>query len=220
MELEQARFNMIEQQIRPWDVLDQKVLDLLARIPREDFVPPESRRLAYADTAIPIGEGEVMMHPKLEGRMLQARDLHPTDVVLEVGTGSGYVTALLASETRHVYSVDIHPRLQEAAARRLADHGIENVTLESGDAAQGWDKHGLCYDVIVITGSLPVLPESFQQTLNRGGRLFAVVGEAPVMEAVLLRRVGEHQHDISREDLFETEVPPLRNAPQPRRFVF
>lgn len=220
MELEQARFNMIEQQIRPWDVLDQKVLDLLAQIPREDFVPPDYRRLAYADTAIPIGEGEVMMHPKLEGRMLQALDLHPTDVVLEVGTGSGYVTALLASVTRHVYSVDIHPRLQEEASARLAAHGIENVTLESGDAARGWDKHGLCYDVIVLTGSLPLLPETFQNTLNRGGRLFAVVGEAPVMEAVLMRRVGEHQHDIGREDLFETEVPPLRNAPRPRRFVF
>jgi len=220
MELEQARFNMIEQQIRPWDVLDQKVLDLLAQIPREDFVPPDYRRLAYADTAIPIGEGEVMMHPKLEGRMLQALDLHPTDVVLEVGTGSGYVTALLASVTRHVYSVDIHPRLQEEAAARLAAHGIENVTLESGDAAQGWDKHGLCYDVIAITGSLPLLPETFQNTLNRGGRLFTVVGEAPVMEAILMRRIGEHQHDISREDLFETELPALRNAPRPRRFVF
>ncbi|MFQ5488873.1 MAG: protein-L-isoaspartate O-methyltransferase [Gammaproteobacteria bacterium] len=201
-------------------MLDQKVLDLLAQIPREDFVPPDYRRLAYADTAIPIGEGEVMMHPKLEGRMLQALDLHPTDVVLEVGTGSGYVTALLASVTRHVYSVDIHPRLQEEASARLAAHGIENVTLESGDAARGWDKHGLCYDVIVLTGSLPLLPETFQNTLNRGGRLFAVVGEAPVMEAVLMRRVGEHQHDIGREDLFETEVPPLRNAPRPRRFVF
>ncbi len=220
MELEQARFNMIEQQIRPWDVLDQKVLDLLARIPREDFVPEDYRRLAYADIAVPIGEGEVMMHPKLEGRMLQAVDLHPTDVVLEIGTGSGYVTALLAAATHHVYSVEIHAALLEGAAARLAARGVENVTLETGDAALGWDVHDLRYDVIVITGSLPQLPESFPAMLNRGGRLFAVVGEAPVMEAVLIRRVGGHGHDLSREALFETELPPLRNAPRPRRFVF
>lgn len=220
MELEQARFNMIEQQIRPWDVLDQRVLDLLAEVPREDFVPEDYRRLAYADIAVPIGEGEVMMHPKLEARMLQAVDLHPTDVVLEVGTGSGYVTALLARATRHVYSVEIHPTLSQAAAGRLTAHGLENVTLETGDASQGWDQHELRYDVIVITGSLPQLPESFQHMLNRGGRLFAVVGESPVMEAILVRRVGPHAHDFSREALFETEVPPLRNAPKPRRFVF
>lgn len=220
MELERARFNMIEQQIRPWDVLDQKVLDLLARIPREDFVPEDYRRLAYADIAVPIGEGEVMMHPKLEGRMLQALDLHPTDVVLEIGTGSGYVTALLAAATHHVYSVEIHPSLQAQAAARLAAHGVENVTLEVGDAALGWDLHDLRYDAIVLTGSMPVLPDAFPAMLNRGGRLFAVVGESPVMEAVLIRREGEHDHDLSRESLFETELPPLRNAPRPRRFVF
>ena len=220
MELERARFNMIEQQIRPWDVLDQKVLDLLARIPREDFVPEDYRRLAYADIAVPIGEGEVMMHPKLEGRMLQALDLHPTDVVLEIGTGSGYVTALLAAATHHVYSVEIHPSLQAQAAARLAARGVENVTLEVGDAARGWDLHDLRYDVIVLTGSTPVLPDAFPAMLNRGGRLFAVVGESPVMEAVLIRREGEHGHDLSREPLFETELPPLRNAPRPRRFVF
>ncbi|HHH35866.1 MAG TPA: protein-L-isoaspartate O-methyltransferase [Gammaproteobacteria bacterium] len=220
MELERARFNMIEQQIRPWDVLDQKVLDLLARIPREDFVPEDYRRLAYADIAVPIGEGEVMMHPKLEGRMLQALDLHPTDVVLEIGTGSGYVTALLAAATHHVYSVEIHPSLQSQATARLAARGVENVTLEVGDAARGWDLHDLRYDVIVLTGSTPVLPDAFPAMLNRGGRLFAVVGESPVMEAVLIRREGEHGHDLSREPLFETELPPLRNAPRPRRFVF
>ncbi len=220
MELEQARFNMIEQQIRPWDVLDQRVLDLLASVPREDFVPEAYRRLAYADIAIPLDEGEVMMHPKLEARMLQAVDLHPTDVVLEIGTGSGYVTALLATMTRHVYSVEIHPALSETAAARLAARGLENVTLEVGDASRGWDGGGRRYDVIVITGSLPQLPASFQNKLNRGGRLFAVVGEAPVMEAVLVRREGPHAHDFSREALFETEVPPLRNAPRPRRFVF
>ena len=220
MELERARFNMIEQQIRPWDVLNQQVLDLLDRIPREDFVPEEYRRLAYADIAVPIGEGEVMMHPKLEARMLQAVDLHPTDVVLEVGTGSGYVTALLAAATRHVYSVEIHPSLSQAAGERLAAREVENVTLEVGDASRGWDRDDRRYDVIVLTGSVPRLPEDFHKRLNRGGRLFAVVGEAPVMEAVLVRRVGPHEHDVVSEPLFETEVPPLRNVPRPRRFVF
>lgn len=217
MELRDARFNMVEQQIRTWDVLDQTVLDLIAGMPREDFVPDDYRSLAYADIRIPIGHGQVMMHPKIEARMLQALDLHPTDSTLEVGTGSGYVTALLARRTRHVCSVDIIPEFKGQASEQLMVHGIDNVTVETGDAACGWDAHGP-YDVIAITGSLPELPESFPRSLNRGGRLFAVIGEPPVMEAILVRRMGDNEW--SRENLFETELPMLINAPAPSRFVF
>jgi protein-L-isoaspartate(D-aspartate) O-methyltransferase len=217
MELKDARFNMIEQQIRPWDVLDQAVLDLIAEVPREDFVPEPYRNLAYADIAVPLGHGQVMMHPKIEARLLQALDLHPTDSVLEVGTGSGYLTALLARSAHHVYSVDIIPAFKAQAEEKLAVHGIDNVTLEVGDAARGWPRHGL-YDVIAITGSVLELPSSFLQSLNRGGRLFAVVGAAPIMEAVLIRRVGDSEW--SRESLFETELPRLINAPVSARFVF
>jgi len=217
MELKAARFNMIEQQIRPWDVLDQGVLDLIAELPREDFVPELYRNLAYADTGIPLGHGQVMMHPKIEARLLQALDLDATDSVLEIGTGSGYLTALLALATNHVYSIDIIPQFKLQAEEKLAVNGIDNVTLEVGDAARGWPKHGL-YDVIAVTGSLPELPASFLQSLNRGGRLFAVVGTAPIMEAMLVRRVGDSEW--SRESLFETELPRLINAPATARFVF
>ena len=217
MELKAALFNMIEQQIRPWDVLDQGVLDLIAELPREDFVPEPYRSLAYADTGIPLGHGQVMMHPKIEARLLQALDLDATDSVLEVGTGSGYLTALLARAAHHVYSVEIIPHFQLQAQSKLAVHGIDNVTFEVGDAARGWPKHGL-YDAIAITGSLPELPASFLQSLNRGGRLFAVVGTAPIMEAVLVRRVGDSEW--SRESLFETDLPRLINAPVSARFVF
>lgn len=212
-----ARFNMIEQQIRPWDVLDQQVLDLMAEVPRVDFVPEEYRGLAYADHAIPIGHGQTMMHPKVEGRLLQALSLHPTDVVLEIGTGSGYLTALMAKAARHVDSVDIFPDFKEQAEEKLALYGIHNVTLEVGDASQGWRGRGL-YDAIAICGSLPELPEGFLQSLNRGGRLFAVLGTPPVMQAVLMRRVGDGQW--TREALFETDLPPLINAPVRPRFVF
>lgn len=217
MALNEAHFNMIEQQIRTWDVLDQKVLDLLGDVDRGDFVPEAYGDLAYADIAVPLDHGQVMMHPKIEARMLQALDLHPTDVTLEVGTGSAYVTGLLAHATRHVYSVDIFPEFSRQADERLAIYDIENVTLETGDGANGWGQHGP-YDVIAITGSLPMLPEAFARSLNRGGRLFAIVGDAPVMEAVLIRRIG--QDEWSREVLFETELAALINAPQPTRFVF
>lgn len=212
-----ARFNMIEQQIRPWDVLDQQVLDLIAEVPRIDFVPEEYRGLAYADYAIPIGHGQTMMHPRVEGRLLQALALHPTDAVLEVGTGSGYLTALLAKAARHVYSVDIFPDFKELAEEKLALYGIHNVTLEVGDASRGWGRHGL-YDAIAVCGSLPELPEGFLQSMNRGGRLFAVLGNPPVMQAVLVRRTGDAQW--SREALFETDLTPLINAPVRPRFVF
>ena len=216
MNLENARFNMIEQQIRPWEVLDQRVLDLLNKLPREDFVPQRYRKLAYTDTTIPLGNDQVMMPPRVEARILQALNIQTDDTVLEVGTGSGYVTALLASLSDHVYSVDINADMTRTAGDKLADHGITNVTLETGDAARGWDAHAP-YDVIVITGSLPLLPVSFKQALNLGGRMVAIVGDSPVMEVVLITREGESEW--AQETLFETDLPALINAPEPERFI-
>lgn len=214
---ERARFFMVEQQIRTWEVLDPVVLDALMRVHREDFVPAAHRALAFADMEIPLGHGEMMLSPKTEARLAQALALKNTDSVLEIGTGSGYMTALLASLGRHVYSVDIVSDFTRSAASLLAAAGIRNITLDSGDAARGWDKHGP-YDAIVLTGSVPVLPENFQQSLNPGGRLIAVVGQAPVMHAQLVTR-GQGG-SCRTETLFETCIPPLQNALQPQRFVF
>ena len=216
-DLENARFFMVEQQIRTWEVLDPVVLDLLMRLHREDFVPAAHRALAFADLEIPLGHGEVMLAPKIEARMLQALALRDTDNVLEVGTGSGYMTALLGSLARHVCSVDSLPDFTRTAGAALAAAGIRNITLETGDAARGWDQHGP-YDAIVLTGSVPVLPEAFQHSLKPGGRLLAVTGEAPVMQAQLVTRIeGGACRNVT---LFETCIPPLKNAPHLRRFVF
>lgn len=213
---EQARYNMIEQQIRTWNVLDEDVLNLLMRLPREDFVPAKYKEHAFTDMSIPLGNGEEMLPPKFEALMLQTLKIQPQENVLEVGTGSGYVTALLASMAGHVISVDIDPNMQKTAAENLAAHQIKNVTLEVGDAAQGWDAHKP-YDVIVITGSLPILPESFQRALKVGGRLFAIVGDAPSMDVILITRSKENEwvHKI----LLETSIPALMNAPEPERFA-
>jgi len=216
-DIERNRFFMVEQQIRTWEVLDPAVLDLLMRVHREDFVPPAHRALAFADMEIPLGHGEVMLSPKVEARMLQELMIKNTDSVLEIGTGSGYMTALLASLARHVYSVDILQEFSQSAAPRLSAAAIGNVTLDTGDASRGWDKHGP-YDVILLTGSVPVLPESFQQSLKPGGRLIAVVGEAPVMQAQLVTRAQGGA--FSTVTLFETCIPPLKNALQPQRFKF
>jgi protein-L-isoaspartate(D-aspartate) O-methyltransferase len=217
LDVERARFNMVEQQIRPWEVLDQRVLDLLMRVRREEYVPARFRALAFADMEIPIGHGETMLAPKIEARMLQELALAPEDRILEVGTGSGYMTALLASLGSHVYSVDIVPEFIQTAGVKLAAHGVTNVTLESGDAARGWDRHAP-YDAVVVTGSLPVLPDAFAKSLRPGGRLIAVVGEPPVMEALLVTCVAAGA--CSTTGLFETCIAPLRNAVQPERFVF
>ena len=217
MNLELARFNMVEQQIRPWDVLDQAVLDLLFELPREEFVPEQHRALAFADLELPLGHGEVMLAPRLEARMVQELAIRPSDRILEVGTGSGYMTALLARLGAHVTSVEIVPELKAFAERNLGGHNILNVTLEQGDASRGWPQHGP-YDAIVLTGSVPMLPDAFQASLTPGGRLLAVVGEAPVMTARLITRVGEQS--FSSVGLFETSIPALRNAQQPERFVF
>lgn len=217
MDFERARFNMVEQQIRTWEVLDQQVLDLLFRMRREDYVPEPYRALAFADMEIPLGHGEKMLQPKLEARMLQELTLKDTDQILEVGAGSGSMTALLASLGGHVYSVEIIPEFSVSAAAKLRAHGIVNVTLETGDAARGWDKHAP-YDAIVLTGSVPVLPDAFQKSLKPGGRLIVVVGEPPVMEARLITCVSSGVYNSI--GLFETCIAPLRNALQPERFVF
>jgi protein-L-isoaspartate(D-aspartate) O-methyltransferase len=193
------------------------VLDLIARAPREDYVPAAFRNLAFVDMEIPIGHGQVMMAPKLEARLLQALEIGSKDKILEVGTGSGYLTSLLAALGGQVISVEIDADFSREAAAKLAAHGVKNVTLEVGDAANGWDKHAP-YDVIVLTGSVPALPEALRANLAAGGRLFAVVGESPVMEARLIRRLGANEW--SDTALFETDLPRLVNVKPTPKFVF
>ena len=217
MDPERARRNMVEQQIRPWEVLDQGVLDLLYEMKREEFVPPVYRSLAFADLEIPLGHGQSMWTPKLEARVLQEIAPQAMDKVLEIGTGSGYLTALLARRAAHVHSVEIVPEFKMAAARKLAGHGIANASLEIGDAARGWPRHAP-YDAVVVTGSLPFLPQALLDGLAAGGRLFAVVGDAPVMQARLYTCVapGACRHVV----LFETSLARLMNVQEPERFVF
>jgi len=217
MNVELARFNMVEQQIRPWEVLDQNVLDLLLVVKREEFVPSVYRSLAFADCEIPLGGGAVMLAPKIEAHALQALQLKNDERVLEIGTGSGYMAALLAAHAQHVWSVEIDPALAETARANLRRHGIANVVVETGDGVRGWPAHAP-YDAIVVSGGLPLLPPELQAQLKVGGRLFAIVGEMPVMEALLVTRLSEDS--FRRENLFETLTAPLRNAPQPERFVF
>ncbi len=217
MNIEQARYNMVEQQIRPWDVLNQDVLDLLFKIHREDFVPEARRALAFVDMETPLGHGQAMWTPKLEARVIQELAIRPTDRVLEIGTGSGYLTALLATEAAEVVSVDIDPEFIAAATQKLRAHGFNNIELHTGDAARDWpDEAG--FDVIVLTGSTPLLSDAFRHRLNVGGRLFAITGEAPVMEAQLITCTapGATRSIV----LFETCVAPLLNAPHPAAFVF
>ena len=216
MDIEQARFNMIEQQIRPWDVLDPSVLDALRQVPRERFVPEGYEDLAFADIQIPLGNGEVMMEPRLEARLVQELALTPTDKVLEVGTGSGYMTALLARLAGQVVSVERHSEFSKRAGERLRELGIKNVVLETGDAGKGWPAAD-GFDGILLTGSVPEVPQAFIDSLRDGGRLVAVVGTAPVMEAV---RMVKEQGKLVVTSLFDTILPPLANAVPPRRFVF
>ena len=217
MNLEQARANMVEQQIRPWEVLDQAVLDLLYAVPREEFVPAACRNLAFADLEIPIGEGERMMAPKIEARLLQSLALRKTDRVLEVGTGSGYLTALLARSAAHVHSLEIRPALAAFGRGNLERQGVDNVTLEIGDGARG-DPKRAPYDAIVLTGSTPVLPATLREQLAPGGRLFAVVGEPPVMVARLVTCTAPGTYGAA--DLFDTLLAPLANAERAPQFRF
>jgi protein-L-isoaspartate(D-aspartate) O-methyltransferase len=217
MNIEQARFNMVEQQVRPWEVLDQTVLDLMERAPRDAFVPAEYRTLAYADICVPLAHGQVMMPPRVEARLLQALRLDAADRVLEIGTGSGYLTFLLAALAGHVVSMELHGDLLDGARRKLESHHAFNVTLDLADGIRGRPA-GAPYDAIAVTGSVPVLEEHFQRQLCIGGRMFVVVGEAPAMEARLIRRTAEEQW--TTESQFETVIPPLAGAPTPPRFVF
>ena len=216
-DFEQARFNMIEQQVRTWEVLDQRVLDTMNRIPRENFVPEQYRSLAFVDTEIPIGNDQVMMAPKVEGRLLQALNITPQDSILEIGTGSGYLTACLASLGKHVTSIDIVPDFTTAATARLAEQGISNTRLETADVANGISSNEQ-YDVIAVTGSLPLLQKQFHESLKIGGRLFVITGKLPIMEALLITRVNEN--NWSQESLFETCIAPLEHASRPQGFVF
>ena len=216
MDYEQARFNMVEQQIRPWEVLDQDVLDLLFTVRREDFVPPAYRSLAFADLELPLAAGEHMWAPKLEARVLQSLKLMQQESVLEIGTGSGYFTALLASRASDVTTVEIDPALAASAAAKLARHGFANVRREVGDGAKGWGQE--LYDVIVLTGSTPLLPETFLSQLKPGGRVFAIVGDPPAMTARLVAWTTPGSRVTT--DLFETVVAPLKNAAAPSRFRF
>ena len=217
MNLEQARTNMVEQQIRTWEVLDQDVLDLLYTVPREEFVPPQHRALAFSDLQIPLGDGQRMWEPKLEARVVQELSVHKTDRVLEVGTGSGYLTALLAHRAAQVVSVEINPRLAGLGRANLERHGADDVVLEIGDAARGWAKQAP-YQVIVLGGSTPLLPRAFLEQLDVGGRLFAVVGEAPAMSARLVTCTAPGAYQNT--DLFETVLAPLVNCEHPPRFRF
>jgi protein-L-isoaspartate(D-aspartate) O-methyltransferase len=215
--MSEARFNMIEQQIRTWEVLDPVVLALLNEVPRENFVAESQAGLAFADIELPIGHGQTMLSPKLEGRILQALSIKNTDKVLVVGTGSGYLTALIAKLAAHVHAVEIIPALSELASARLRQEGIHNVTLHVGDAASGFAEDAP-YDIIVFTGSLQLRPAAAEKMLNIDGRLFAVTGEMPIMQATLTQRIGQ---DAFRHDtLFETCLPPLVNAPQAAKFEF
>lgn len=213
--MELTRNNMIEQQIRPWDVLDKRVLELLKKIKREQFVPSDRQTMAFMDIEIPLGHGAFMWQPKMEARVLQALKIRGNDHALEVGSGSGYLAALLSRLAARVTSVEMVPELRAFAAKNLEAHHINNVAVEQGDAAQGWP--GL-YDLIVLTGSVPVLPEAFLNSLKPGGRLFAIVGDAPAMHAKLI--VCEQPGVYTNTNLFETSVAPLRHALQPERFEF
>ena len=210
MNIEQARFNMIEQQIRPWNVLDTDVLDLLLVVKREDFVPAAHKALAFVDTEIPLPGGEAMLTPKVEARLLQEVAVKKHENVLEIGAGSGYMAALLAHKARHVTTVEILPELKSLAEANLARAGVTNVTVELGDGAQGWSK-GAPYDVIVISGALETLPEAVLKQLKVGGRLAAIIGTAPVMSAQVVTRVSETAYDTVK--VFETNVKQLTTAP-------
>lgn len=217
MNIEQARFNMIEQQIRPWDVLDPQVLDLLFVVKREDFVPAAYRNLAFADMEIPLGSGQVMLAPRVEARLLQELAIKKTDKVLEIGTGSGYMAALLAARAAHVISLECRPELAEMARQNLAGAGVANVSIEVADGASGWPQ-GAPFDVIVISGSVPVLPEAILKQLSLGGRMAVIVGDAPVMEAQLITCTAKDV--FNTVNLFETVIPALDGVAAKETFSF
>jgi protein-L-isoaspartate(D-aspartate) O-methyltransferase len=215
MDMTRARRNMVENQVRPWEVLDARVLEVLTELPRESFVPPSYHALAYADLALPVAHGELMMKPVIEGRILQALDLQPHDEVLEIGTGSGYLTACMAKLCKHVVSVDRHADFVETARARLGNAGIGNIELRNADALGGFDP-GRTFDAIAVTGAVAAVPQRFRDWLKVGGRMFVVVGVEPAMRALLLHR--EADGAFSEERLFETDLPYLAGAEPVREF--
>jgi len=216
MNIEVAREQMIEQQVHAWDVFDERVLAVMREIRREQFAPARYQDVAFADSPIPLAHGQTMLPAKVHGRILQALAVEPGDVALEVGAGSGYLTACLGKLASRVRSLEIFPELAEQARSNLLAARINNVAVEAGDATQLNEQSS--YDVIAVTGSLPLYDERFQQALRIGGRLFVIVGQAPIMEAWRVMRVGEREWQ--RQGLFETVVEPLVNAPRPSAFVF
>lgn len=217
MNFEKARFNMVEQQIRPWEVLDFDVLDLLMSVRREEFVPEAYKSLALSEAEIPLGHGASMLIPVIEGKILQAIQVKRSDKVLEVGAGSGYFAALLAARADWVRTVEIEPALVTMAHENLKRYGVENVIVEEGDAIRGWPGNAP-YDLIVVSGGVPYIPETLLQQLKVGGRLFAFVGEPQLMTATLVTQVSEG--NFRTESLFENAVPMMRNAPQKSQFKF
>ena len=217
MNLEKARFNMVEQQIRPWEVLDFDVLDLLMSVRREEFVPEAYKSLALSEAEIPLGHGASMLIPVIEGKILQAIQVKRSDKVLEVGAGSGYFAALLAARADWVRTVEIDPALVTMAHENLKRYGVENVIVEEGDAIRGWPGNAP-YDLIVVSGGVPFIPETLLQQIKVGGRLFAFVGEPQLMTATLVTQVSEG--NFRTESLFENAVPMMRNAPQKSQFKF
>lgn len=213
---EAARQQMVEQQVRAWDVLDLKVLETLKAVRRETFVPPAFVDVAFADAPIPLGHGQWMLPPKVDGRILQALELKPTDDVLDIGSGSGFLAACLGMMAARVRSIELIPELAATATRNLLNASANNVVVETGDALQ-LDESGR-YDAIVVSGSLPVYDERFERALKPGGRLFVVVGQAPVMEAWQITR--NDSGTFTRRSLFETSIEPLVNATRPSPFVF
>ena len=216
MDIERTRFNMVEQQVRTWEVVDQRVLDVLGRVRREDFVPEACRALAFVDTALPLGHGECMMAPVVEGRLLQALALSPTEQVLEIGTGSGFVTACLAALAREVASVEIRADFAATAERNLQRAGVTNSRIHVADALNGFAPNRV-FDAIAVTGAVYREPDVLRSWLAPGGRMFIVRGESPAMEAVLVTRIGPSEY--SEVSLFETDLPYLQHAAPPKRFV-
>jgi protein-L-isoaspartate(D-aspartate) O-methyltransferase len=217
MNTELARFNMIEQQIRPWDVLNLGVLELLAVMKREDFVPPEHRALAFVDTEVPLPGGQCMLAPKVEARLLQELKVHKHERVLEIGTGSGYMAALLAHKAQHVTTLEIDPELARFASANLKRAGVTNVTVTTVDAAARLPADGP-FDVIMVSGSVAEVPEALLSQLKVGGRLAAIVGQEPMMRALLFQRNADH--GLTREVLFDTVAQRLQGFKEPTRFHF
>jgi protein-L-isoaspartate(D-aspartate) O-methyltransferase len=217
MDITEARTNMIKQQFRTWEVLNSDILSLFEKMPREEFVPRCYQHLAFADTPLPLEHGQAMLTPKEEARILDALQIKHHERVLEIGTGSGYFTALLAIQAKHVDSVDIFEDFIVTALQKLQAHHIHNVDLQVGDASLGYKKN-THYDVIIITGSLSQIPKSFLSQLNKNGRLFAFVGKSPAMRATLMTKKEESHVDT--QVLFETVVTPLINIHSPSEFVF